>query len=482
MPIAPFTGFYIDEAKNLANQECLNLFPVLIETKGPMNPQALRSPAGLVEFSPDAGEGPCRGMIRLEDELYTVHGDRFYKVDAAGVKTALGDVVVGSGRVHMSENGFVITVVVPGEVEGYFYDKALDTFTEIADPVFIDYGNKLDVAYIDGYFVYLTDKEFFLSSLVTDNHGQNFDGLDFSTADYSTDNNVAVEVVKGELYIFGLNSIEVFSNTADTFPFTRIPGAAIDRGLSSSFAVIDFQNTYLFLGAGENEGISIWSGLSGQSERISTPSIDNILQGLPRDDLANAYAFKYSESGNFFCCFTVPNQITLVYDQTSSQKFGKHVWHRRSSSTTAAGVSRVSHFEQVYGQIMAGDSVDGRLGQVDLETFTEYGNLLLRRFNTVYVKNNSDRFSIPFVELKSQVGLSGFNPAQVGPDLSMALSVDGGINFFPFQTLAMPSEPSGLTRTVFKQLGRFEFSAVMQFDVLTDQKIAHTLHNIVGGP
>ena len=473
VPVPLSGGFYSDEAKNLAQQEALNLYPVVIQAQGASNPDALRAPAGLVEFSADGFEGACRGAIRLDNKLYTVHGDRFYKVDENGVKTATGATIEGTGRVAMAENGVVITVVVPGSAVGYFYDSSLDTFVEIVNAAYTDYGIKIDVTYKDGYFVYLTADEFFLSSLVVDNNGKNFDGLDFGTAEISTDDNVACETIRNELYIFGQSSIEIFQNTGEAFPFQRIPGAAIDRGLTSTFSVIPFQNTYLFIGAGRNEGVSIWMGAPGTSNRASTPAIDNILQSIPRADLLAAYSFRYSESGNYFCGFTIPNQLTLVFDETTSNLVGRPIWHKKTSNLDGSGTWRPSHIIQVYGEILCCDSIDGRIGKIDLGTFTEYGDTVLRRFNTIYITNNGDRFRVPLVDLETQIGITGFK-ADTEQTVIMRTSEDGGINFVGALVRPMPDDPAGRTRSVWYQLGQYEYSFAMQFDFLTTEKMTIT--------
>lgn len=476
MPSVPLAnGFYVDEAVNLAHQECLNYIPAYLETQGALNSDALRAPAGLVTFSADGGEGACRGAIRFKNELYTVNGDRFYHVASDGTKTAIGATVSGTNRVRMAENGVTITVIVPGTPDGYFYDSTLNTFVQIADLTFIDYGIKLDVTFNNGHFVYITALEFFLSSLSVENNGKDFNGLDFSTADASTDDNTAITTIKNELYVCGRTTIQVFTYTGDSFPFLPIPGATVDRGVLNAESIIEFQNRYLFIGAGSNEGITIWEGLSGQSRRLSSPSIDNILQNLPTSDLANAFSFKFSESGNFFCGFTIPNQLTLVYDQTSSQVAQRPIWHRRASSQTDVGVFRVSHVVQVYGDILMCDSIDGRIGMLDLQTFTEYGDIVLRRFNTVYLQNEGERFTVPELEIKSQVGISevtAFSSAM--PEITFRISDDGGVTFYDIDTQPLPTVPSSNVRNVFFRLGQFEYSLVMQFDVLTDQKITHT--------
>lgn len=475
MPEVPLSnGFYIDEAVNLSNQECLNLIPVVVETKGSLSVDALRSPAGIKEIALDEGQGPCRGTIRFNNGLFAVFGNRFYQVFEDGSRVAIGDEVKGTGRVALAENGRVIAVVVPETIYGYFYQASNNTLKEIVDQTFIDYGRKLDVTQLDGYFVYVTVKEFFISSLVIDNDGMNFYGLQYGAAEASTDDNVACAAIKGEIYIFGEFTIEVFRNTGADFPFQRINGAKVDRGLLARDSVMPFQNSYLFIGAGKNEGISIWQGGAGTSQRLSTPAIDNILQQLPIEDLRQAYSFKYAESGNYFCGFTIPNQITLVFDDTTSTKVGGPIWHRRASSADGTGVSRVSHYEQVYGKIYAFDSSDARIGLLDIDLFQEYGENILRRFNTVYFSRGGYRFQIYALELKAQFGKSTPYHGVSFPNYISLQTSSNGTDFNTEIQKLLPESPRDAQRMIWRRIGNFDYSAAFQFDVLTDRKITFT--------
>lgn len=477
-------GYYFDEAQRVSAQECLNLFPSIPETVGSISQNVLRAPAGLSAANIGSGGGSLSGIGRasivMNNILYLVIGNSLYEVVDNGQTNNIPNIdlvqrgtgIAGTERVAISENNFVITIVIPGTATGYFYDRTDFSFVEITDQVFVDYGIKLDVTYKDGYFIYLTPREYFLSSLVIDNNGKNFDALDFSTAEISTDDNVAIANIKNELFIFGGETIEVFQNTGGDFPFQRIPGATVDRGVIAPFSVIPFQNTYLFIGAGENEGISIWEGLSGQSRRISTPAIDDVLQNVPIDILRDAFAFKYSESGNFFCGFTVPGVITLVYDQTTSQIQNRPIWHRRASSNDGSGDWRVSHIEQAYNANFVLDNDDQRIGVLNQNIFTEYGERVLRRFDTVYVYSQGNRFRVSDIELKTQLGETAFS-ISTDNQISMQISEDFGNSFQPVQVQLLPSNTSSLTRAVWYNQGLFETSLVMRFDVVSDQKIAH---------
>lgn len=480
MPLVPVplsSGYYVDETQTLSDQECVNLYPAIPETVGALTQNALRSPAGIVQAVADLGVGTGRGAIVMNDQLYVVIGPNLYLVNDDNTTELKGQNITGTNRVALAENDFVITIVVPGTTTGYFYTRPTSSdpedFSEITDPVYVDYGVKLDVTYKDGFFVYITPDEFFLSSLVIENLGRDFNALDFSTAEVSTDSNVAVETIRNELYIFGERSIEVFQNTGATFPFQRIPGATVDRGCLAAFTAIPFQNSYMFVGAGKNEGISIWQGLSGSSQRISTTAIDDILQNLPVDDVRNAFAWRYSESGNFFIGFTVPGQITLVYDQTTSQAVGRPVWHRRSSSSDGVGAWRPSDVVQAYGRLWVIDSLTGRIGNLDINTFTEYGENVLRRFHTVYMYNQGNRFNVSEIELKTQLGITGFGVTATPGNVGMSVSVDGGQTWEPEQPRRLPTSPSDTVRSIWYRQGKFNYSAALRFDVLDPNKIAH---------
>ena len=215
MPELPIDiGFYESSTLPLAAQNCINHYPQNPQTKGAINSGALFSTPG-TNINVFAGTGPGRGYNVFKNELYIVSGNEFYKITSAGTANSLGT-ISGTERVITSNNGVTICIIVPGG-SGYFYDET-NGLQEITDPVFQDFqaqaGGVTSVTYKDGYFVFTTAFEFFLSSLVTENCGRNFNALDFGTAEIKPDENVRAITIKNELYIAGTDTFELFQSSS----------------------------------------------------------------------------------------------------------------------------------------------------------------------------------------------------------------------------------------------------------------------------
>jgi hypothetical protein len=109
---------------------------------------------------------------------------------------------------------------------------------------------------------------------------------------------------------------------------------------------------------------------------------------------------------------------TLVYD-TTSQK-----WHERKSLISGAiGVSRISSVVKAYNRILCGDIVDGRVGELDAEVYTEYGNTITRTIATQPFQNNMQSVFFPSLELTVESGVG--NAAVEDPQIVMERSLDG---------------------------------------------------------
>ena len=143
----------------------------------------------------------------------------------------------------------------------------------------------------------------------------------------------------------------------------------------------------MFVGAGANESPAIWA-LSGNSvAKISTTAIDKELSALTENQIADIYSWAYAEKGAYFVGFALPG-TTLVYD-TISQR-----WHERKSYVDGSlGAYRVNALVRAYNQLWAGDLVDGRIGRLSQEVYTEYGTEIRRSIVTQPFQNNmaSDR-------------------------------------------------------------------------------------------
>ena len=413
-------GFYISPSLPLSAQECLNWYPNISETAA-LSQENLFGTPGIVELVTSGTiQNQNRGMHEMSGVAYAVNGTKLYKIVETvvlGVASysldELGS-IVGTARVSMADNGTQLMVMVPGG-SGYIYNHVTDTLVQITDVDFTANGNPQFVVFVDSYFVCTTDTKKFICSAPND--GTSWNALDYGTAESDPDVTVAPIVFKNQLFISGSQTIEAFQNIGGAdFPFQRT-GLYIQKGVFAPYSLINAQDTFVWVGGGENEGPSIWALSGNDSVKISTTPIDNLLQNLTQDQLEDIYAWAYAQNGAYFIGFTLPSR-TLVFDMASKR------WHeRRSVLEGELSRFRVLDMCKAYNQILCGDFVDGRIGRIDPLVFTEYGNTIIRRVATQPFQNNMKSMFVPSIELTVESGVG--NDSVTEPVITMERSRDG---------------------------------------------------------
>jgi len=420
-------GFYVSDSLPLSAQRCINWIPVIPQAAA-LNQRALFDAPGLTLFGTAAGIN--RGAQEMKEVPYFVNGNTLYSVDALGASTAHGT-IEGTGRVSLANNGQYLVVVVPGG-KAYAFNNADSTLTEITD---IDFTARKanTVVFKDGYFVYSSadGSVFFNSSL---NDPFTYSGLDFGTAEINPDRIVALHVNHNELFVTGLETIELFQNVGGAgFPFQRIPGANIQKGVHAKFSLVEFDNTFLFIGGGLNEGSAVWK-VSGSSsaQKISSSAIDNAIQEFTRDEIANAFAWTYSAGGCFFAGFTLESDRipckTFVYDATTSALAGQQTWHERQSGVIDNSW-RVNSIVSAHGQLLVGDSQGGNIGFIDKSNYTEYGDIMVQERTSQPFQAGGLPIFAGEVQLTMESGVGLTLGQGSDPQIRMDYSDDGARTF-----------------------------------------------------
>lgn len=110
-------GFYRSWSLNLADQQCINVFPTTVDTKPGKDVGALYSCPGLT-FEALVGNGPIRGMQPFMGMLYVVSGSGVYTVSQTGNVTLIGNIsAASSGPVDIINN--TMQLVIFDGVNGY---------------------------------------------------------------------------------------------------------------------------------------------------------------------------------------------------------------------------------------------------------------------------------------------------------------------------------------------------------------------------
>ena len=412
LPIA--NGYYESDSLPISAQQCTNFYPNIAQAPA-LNQETLFGTPGLTQVASASNLDNCRGAHEMNGVPYFVIGGHLYSMASDYTLTQIG-AIAGTGRVSMADNGTQMLVLVPGG-NGYIYNHSTTTFAQITDADFTANGNPQQVVYIDGYFCLTTDSKKFIVSALND--GLSYNALDFGTAESDPDEIVAPIVFKNQLFIGGSQTIEAFQNIGGAdFPFQRT-GLFLSKGISSPFSIQSIQDTFVFVGAGANESPAIWA-LNGNSvAKISTTAIDKELSELTEAQIADIYSWAYAEKGAYFVGFALPG-TTLVYDTISKR------WHERKSFVDGSlGAYRVTALVRAYNQLWAGDLVDGRIGLLDQDTYTEYGTEIRRTIVTQPFQNNMQRFSLPELELTVESGVG--NSSAIDPKVGLERSTDAKI-------------------------------------------------------
>ena len=469
IPIA--NGFYKSDSLPVSAQECINWYPVINEAPA-LSPEILRGIPGVSLLGTTGNKlaDSSRGLHIMAGVPYFVNGGFLYKMAADYTITNLG-VISGTARVSMSDNGTQLMVLIPGGL-GYIYNHVSGAFVQITDTDFTANGAPQYVTFVDSYFVVTTDSKKFICS--SPNDGTNWNALDFGSAESDPDDTVAPMVHRNQLFIGGGETLEGFQNIGGTdFPFQR-SGIFIDKGVKAPFSVVNTPDSVAFVGGGANESPAVWVLQGSQVNKISTIPIDSILQDLTEAEVAAIHSWAYAQNGAYFVGFTLP-QSTIVYDFTSSR------WHERKSYIDSAEVSyRVAGLAQAYNIVICTDSIDGRIGRLDPDVYTEYGDLIIRTVVTQPFQNNGLSIFVASLELTVESGVG--NSAFKNPAMTLERSNDGKTWSEPLSRfIGKVGEYS--KRAIWRRLGRVARFELFRFKLSAPVKpvVIQATANITSG-
>jgi hypothetical protein len=239
----------------------------------------------------------------MDGIAYTVASTTLYRVNSDGTTTSLGT-ISGVSKVSIADNGVQMCIVVPGS-DAYIYTVS-GGLVAITDTDFMTtLGPSQQVVFVDGYFVHFNNSSaastspiFFISAL---KDGTAYDALDFGTAEADPDDITGIHINRSRLYIGGGRTIEPFANVGGSgFPFQRVQGAIVPKGVKAKFSLVEYDGSFVFVGGGENEQPSVWKFTGSSGQKISTAAIDNIIQALTDSEQKDIFCTVYSEHGGFF--------------------------------------------------------------------------------------------------------------------------------------------------------------------------------------
>lgn len=407
MQIPILNGIYVDASADFRTSYPLNMVPV--PKQQGISTGYLRPADGIVKYGDSPGGD--RGAIVWRGDCYRVMGNSLVRLDTAGTVTTLG-AVAGTGHVTF-DYGFDQLGIAAGNAL-YYWDGA--TLKQVTDP---DLGGVIDFIWIDGYFM-TTDGTSLVVTELNDPFSVN--PLKYGSSEADPDPIMGLLKLRNEAYALNRYTIEVFENVGGSlFPFQRIEGAMIQRGVVGTFAACVFMDQIAFVGGNRDEPPSVWIGVNGASAKIATREIDILLQKYQARDLANIRCEAQVGRGHQNLLIHLPDK-TLVYDMAASEAVEEPVWYILSSSLDGNGAYRARNMVWFNDRWVVGDANSTAYGYLDEKVSTHYGERIGWTFDTAIIYNEGRGVIIHEMEL---VALPGRIPSGADPVIWTSYTVDG---------------------------------------------------------
>jgi hypothetical protein len=398
MQIPILSGIYTDENGDVRTSYPRNMMP--IAAPNGVSNGYLRPADGIVQFG--TGPGVDRGAINWNGACYRVMGTKLVRIDSLGNANILGD-VGGSGFVTMDYSFDRLAIASGGNL---FYWNGY-TLTQVTDT---DLGTVVDFCWVDGYF-FTTDGEFLIVTELNDPLSVN--PLKYGSSEVDPDPVLGIYKLRNEIYALNRYTIEVFDNVGGSlFPFARINGAQIQRGVVGTHAAAIFMDNMAFLGGGRGEAIGVYLGANSQSQHISTAEIDRILSTYTETQLSTVLMESRLLDGQWLLYIHLPDR-TLVYNGTASQALQSQVWFELVSSLTESGQYLARHFVYCYDEWLVGHPASAVHGRIVENISTHWGQPVAWEFGTQMIYNEAKGaifHELELVALPGRVAL-GANPA-----------------------------------------------------------------------
>lgn len=418
MSFIPFLdGDFQGRSPSFDSSRTINLYLEASESGTSRSPAMLIGTPGLKRWTTLDGGG-IRGCEAITQQIaIVVSGPNVWKVTTGKAATLLGTIADLETPISMAYNG-TVAMLVDGP-NGYFIDPN-GGVTQITDPAF-EGADRVD--FIDGYFAW--NKPDTGQFQITTLYGTDIDALDFATAEGGPDNLVTLIVDHRELWLLGEDTTEVWYNSGDVdFPFQRIQGAFLEVGCAAAMSVAKADNSIFWL-ARDDRGFGTVQRAAGYvPQRVSNHAVEYAIARYERID--DAIAYTYSQEGHTFYMLSFPSaEATWCFDISSGR------WHERAYrySDGTLGRHRSNCQMNFAGLTLVGDWEDGRVYEMDLDTFTDDGDLIPAIRACPHIAADGKFVLHTALELFMQTGVGLPDGQGSNPQAMLQYSDDGGYSW-----------------------------------------------------
>ena len=277
--------------------------------------------------------------------------------------------------------------------------------------------------------------------------------LNFANAVAESDLIVAMYQIHRLIYVFKQIGTEVWSDAgAAGFAFQPIPSVMIEHGVVAWGAVSQVSERLIFL-AKTSAGNGVVYEIEGfNPKQISTHAIEYILQQA--STLADAFSYSYQQEGHHLYVLTLPSaNVTLVYDQTESNRTGAPIWYQWLSFLEGMFARHWGNSHSFFNAThVLGDYRNGNLYRINLDTLTDAGTprKWMRSWRALQrAIFQPMRFASLQIDMQTGVNV----PDGTNPQVELEWSDDGGNNWSSqvFSSAGQPGQTA--IRVKFNRLG-----------------------------
>lgn len=356
--------------------------------------------------------GIDRGMHNFAEVGYRIAGEKLYSFDKLGNHTEVGD-IPGTKRMIMEDDGN--TLIIVGEDGQFAYDGT--SVSTITDSNLV---GSTAVTFLNSQMIYTNGN---LYVVANPNQPTTASGLNAASAESKPDKLVRAFAFNQNVYMVGERTNEPYWNPGTgNPPLERLDGQIIQVGTDAIHSVANTDDALYWLG--DDKAVYRTSG--GQRERISTEGISNALEGYTRTDDAIGYTFTFQGMNFYVLTFPTADQTWCLNESLDDKG-----WFNISSGTLGKSYQGTSLIN-VYGKNFVADRDNGNLYELDINTFTNNGDILQRRRVTTTIDSRllgigpGAEMQASTVKFIMETGVGLLTGQGENPQIQFECSFDGG--------------------------------------------------------